>query len=125
MKLGGRSLGELKNGQASRYFDREPGSYRLTAGKPGGGGMLVSSDLSLVAGTSATAYVVGSAGERIRFVVLEDAASGPAAGPATGLGGLTRGDRPWLPALLAALLAGGAGGLLYSHVSRRRNRARA
>ena len=59
--------------------------------------MLVSSDLSLVAGTSATAYVVGSAGERIRFVVLEDAASGPAAGPATGLGGLTRGDRPWLP----------------------------
>lgn len=124
MRLDGRSLDEVKKAEASRYFDREPGSYRLTAVRPGSDDMLLMKpDLSLVAGTSATAYLVGSAGERTRFVVLEDAASGPASGPATGLGGLAGGDRPWLLALLAALLTGASCGLLYSHASRRRGRA--
>jgi len=124
MKLGGRSLDKLKKGEASRYSDEEPGDYRLTAGMPASGDALVMKpDLNLVAGTAATAYLIGSGGERTRFVVLEDAASGPEAGPATGLGGLADGDRPWLLALVAALVTGGLSGVLYSRSSRRRRRA--
>ena len=76
--------------------------------------------MSFAAGTSSTAYAVGSGGERARFVVVQDAVDAPAGGPATGLGGLSGEDTPWLAALLAALAAGALGGLAYTRAARRR-----
>ena len=76
--------------------------------------------MTAIAGTAATAYAVGSAGERTRFVVVADGVAAPSGGPDTGLGGLS-GDEgaPWLAALLAALAAGALGGVLYTRAPRR------
>ena len=104
---------------ASPYDRIEPGSYRLSITRPGGkGGALASqSGVQLVSGTSSTAVIVGSGGERIRFVVVADAAVTPAEPPATGLGGLSDGGVPWLLVLAAALLAGALGGAAYAVAS--------
>jgi hypothetical protein len=77
-------------GAASGYRDVEPGGYELAATRPGrgSGAPLVRTDVELVAGTATTALLVGSAGEPLQFVLLEDDAFAPAAAPATGFGGL-------------------------------------
>ena len=70
---------------------------------------LVKASVEVVAGTSSTAVVVGSGGEPTKIVLAPDGASGPAAGPDTGLGGLEDGP-PWALALLVGAMAGALGG---------------
>lgn len=125
-RLGDRSLGQLVDGGAGSYVAADPGTYALTARTPGSASAMVSKPgVSLAAGTSSTAYLVGSGGEQTRFVVLEDSAAAPSKAPATGLGGQAGGGSPWLLALLAAIVAGAIGGAAYTRASSRRGRARA
>ena len=125
LALDGRPLGDLRVGEPAGYVERDPGNYRLAAVKPGTDDELAAMpSLSLAAGTASSAYMIGSAGERTRFALLQDAAAAPAAGPATGLGGLAGQGPNWLLALLAAAAAGTAGGLLYSRASTRGTRER-
>jgi len=105
--------------EASDYSTVEPGVYSIGARRPGEQDALVERpDVSLVAGTAQTAYLVGSAGERTRFAILEDAATAPPVAPDTGLGGLgersSPGGPPWAAALLAAALAGTLGGVAFT-----------
>ena len=124
MTLDGRRLGSLGPGETVDYTARDPGTYRLAAVKPGSDDELAAMPgLNLVAGTAASAYLIGSAGERTRFVIHQDAAAGPAVAPATGLGGMAGGGANWLLAMLAAAAAGAFGGLIYSRASTRGNRA--
>ena len=117
--LDDRMVARLSLSEASDYATVEPGVYSIGARRPGEQEPLVERpDVSLVAGTAQTAYLVGSAGARTRFTILEDAATAPAVAPDTGLGGL--GERsspdgpPWAAALLAAALAGTLGGLAFT-----------
>ena len=118
--LDDRVVGRLEAGSDTGYETVEPGTYSLTARRPGDKDAMVKSPtVDLVAGTAQTAYLVGSGGEPTRFVVLQDAASAPEVAPATGLGGLgSGGGQSWLLALLAAAVAGVAGGLAYSRQAR-------
>ena len=126
MRLGGRRWGAVTFGQDTGYKEVEPGSYDLAARKPGGGSALLEQKgLNAAAGTSMTAYAVGSAGERTRFVTVQDSVAAPSGAPDTGLGGMAgSGDTPWLTALLAALAAGALGGVLYTCAPLGRDRAR-
>jgi len=114
------AIGRLRQGDDTGYDTVEPGSHNLAARRPGEKQAMVNSpNVDLVAGTAQTAYLVGSGGEPTRFVVLQDAASAPEVAPDTGLGGLGSGDGPaWLLALLAAAIAGTAGGLFYRRRAR-------
>lgn len=124
-KLGARELGVLGEGASTAYATADPGSYPLAAMRPGEADPIVEApDVSVAAGTASTAYLVGSGGERARFVVLEDAVAAPARAPATGLGGLSRDEPAWLLALLAAVCAGALGGGAYL-LAARSGRARA
>jgi hypothetical protein len=104
--------------QVTTYLSLPPGSYDLSARRPGGSGdaLLSQSGIPLVAGTAGTAYVVGSRGERTRAVLVADNVIAPAAPPDTGLGGLSRGAES---RLLAILLAG-LGGSVLALAARRR-----
>jgi uncharacterized protein DUF4397 len=107
--------------QASDYSKVDPGTYRLEAARPGGGGGALASrsGVSLAAGTSTTAFVVGSGGEPTRIVVASDRTVTPRQAPGTGLGGLA-GGTAWGAALAAALGAGVLGGAAYLLATRRR-----
>lgn len=124
MKLGGRDWGTVSYGQDTGYEPADPGTYDLTASKAGMDGTVASQKgVTATAGTAATAYAVGSAGEPTRFVLVQDAVAAPSGAPATGLGGMAGSDgAPWLAALLAALAAGTLGGLLYTRAPRGRAR---
>ncbi len=99
---------------ATPYRSVEPGSYDLTATPPGGAPIATEEDVPLRAGTASTAFVMGSAGEQVRFVVVDDAASAPEVAPATGLGGLSGGEGSrWVLIAGAALAAGLLGGGAY------------
>ncbi len=117
--LDDRVVSRLSLSEASDYSTVEPGVYGIGARRPGETEPLVERpDVSLVAGTAQTAYLVGSGGERTRFTILEDAATAPPVAPDTGLGGL--GERsspdgpPWAAALLTAALAGMLGGAAFT-----------
>jgi Domain of unknown function (DUF4397) len=119
--LDGRARGQLDKATASPYRVAKPGAHRVAVRRPGGSRDVVErSGVNFAAGTAQTAYVVGSGGEPTRFVVLQDGVAAPERGPATGLGGLSDGGRPWAAAFLAALAAGALGGLLYARAGRRR-----
>jgi hypothetical protein len=125
VRLGRRLVARhLVPGQASNYSMVPPGTYSLKAARPGGdgGALALRSRVSLAAGTSDTAFVVGTAGEPTRFVVAPDAAVTPKHPPGTGLGGLADGT-PWAMALAAAVGAGMLGGLAYLLASWRRRHA--
>ena len=124
MTLSGQEWGTVGYGQDTGYKPADPGTYDLTATKPGMKGTVASQKgVTATAGTAATAYAVGSAGEPTRFVLVQDAVAAPSGGPATGLGGMAgSGGAPWLSALLAALAAGTLGGLLYTRAPRGRAR---
>ncbi len=124
MSLSGRGWGTVSYGQDTGYKPADPGTYDLTASKPGSKSPLISQKgLTASAGTASTAYAVGTAGEQTRFVVVADGVAAPSGGPDTGLGGLSGEEgAPWLAALLAALGAGALGGLLYSRAPRGRAR---
>jgi uncharacterized protein DUF4397 len=111
----------LSPGKASSYATVDPGTYKLDAMRPSGkGGALASrSGVSLAAGTSTTALVVGSGGQPTRIVMASDSAVAPSEAPGTGLGGLGGGTL-WAVALVAGLAAGGLGGVAYTLASRRR-----
>lgn len=119
--VGDRKLGTLARGDSGDYVTVEPGSYAVTARRPGSSDAVIErSGLNLAAGTASTVYAVGSGGERARFVVVQDAVDAPEGGPATGLGGLSGDSAPWLAALFAALAAGALGGVAYTRTARRR-----
>jgi len=124
MSLGGQGWGTISYGQDTGYKPADPGTYDLTASKPGSKSPLISQKgVTATAGTAATAYAVGSGGEQTRFVVVADGVAAPSGGPDTGLGGLSDDQgAPWLAALLAALAAGTLGGVLYMRAPRRRAR---
>lgn len=118
--IDGNTVGRLRQGDNTGYDITEPGAHTLGARRPGEQQAMVESpEVDLVAGTAQTAYLVGSGGEPTRFVVLQDAASAPEVAPDTGLGGLASSETPaWLFALLAALMAGSAGGMAYARHAR-------
>jgi hypothetical protein len=119
--VGDEKLGTLERGGTGEYVTVEPGSYAITARRPGSSDAVIEQpDVNLAAGTASTAYAVGSGGERARFVVVQDAVDAPEGGPATGLGGLSDDGAPWLAALFAALAAGTLGGVAYTRTARRR-----
>jgi len=120
--VGDTKLGTLARGDVGDYVTVEPGTYAITARRPGSSDPVVEqSGVNLAAGTASTAYAVGSGGERARFVIVQDAVDAPEGGPATGLGGLSGdGGPPWLAALFAALAAGTLGGAVYMRTARRR-----
>jgi len=124
MSLSGQDWGTVSYGQDTGYKPADPGTYDLSVMKPGTESALATQKgVTAGAGTAATAYVVGSAGEPTRFVVVADGVAAPSGGPATGLGGLSGSEgAPWLAALLAALAAGAAGGMLYTRAPRGRAR---
>ena len=126
MVLDDRAIGELERGGATDYTTVEPGVYTIAARRPGEERPLVERpDVSLVAGTAQTAYLIGSGGEPTSFTVLQDDASAPSVAPATGLGGTSEdGGPPWAAALLAAALAGTLGGAAYAGTLARRARRR-
>ncbi len=126
LTLGSRKWGTASYGQDSGYKAAAPGTYALAARMPRTRSVLVEQKgVNVAAGTASTAYTVGSAGARMRFVVVQDSVAAPARGPATGLGGMAdSGGRPWLAALLAALAAGALGGALFGRAPLGRGRAR-
>jgi len=123
--LDDRVVKRLELGEASDYSTAQPGPHTVAARRPGEEQPLVErDDVSLVAGTAQTAYLVGSGGERTRFTILEDAATAPTVAPDTGLGGLggDGGGLPWSAALLAGALAGTLGGAVYLRAQARSGR---
>jgi hypothetical protein len=101
---------------ATDYRAVEPGKYDLAVRRAGGGGRALASKagVALTAGSSSTAFVLGTRGEKVRLVVATDATVAPRRAPETGLGGLAGGGGPsWLLAGLAALAAGSLGGAAY------------
>jgi hypothetical protein len=76
--------------------------------------------VSVSAGSATTAVLVGSRGEKARWVLVDDATVAPSAAPQTGLGGLSTpgGGPPWLAALLAALGAGALGAVAHRAATR-------
>ena len=121
VQLDGQTLASaLPPGEAGEYQTVDPGTYALRVTRPGGGGSpLAEGQVSLAAGTSSTAFVVGSGGRPVEVVVAEDDVAAPSQGPATGLGGLDDDGPPWAAVLLAALCAGALGGGAYRLVQRR------
>ncbi len=100
---------------ATDYWTLPPGREQLEVRDPGSKKMAIGMrSLPLSAGTTTTAYVVGSKGERVRVVPVDDATTAPSAAPQTGLGGLAPrdGGPNWALAAAAALAVGGAIALL-------------
>ena len=110
-------------GEVSGYTGIGPGAYALRITNPQDGSTIAAGGLlTLTAGTSSTAFIVGSAGEPVDVVVASDRTAAPRGAPATGLGGLADEDSELVLALLAgflAALAGAAGYLALTARSRR------
>jgi hypothetical protein len=109
---------------ATRYWGLEPGRSEVAVLDPATGEeALPMQEIPLVAGTATSAYVVGSAGEATRAVLVSDATLAPAAPPETGLGGsYAEGGPNWLLALAAALAVGGAAALVRRRLQDPRHR---
>jgi len=123
LRLGEEVLAEqIAYRDATPYRSVNPGSYVLTAGRPGGEGepIVESEELTLNAGSAITAVLVGGAGEGARFAVIDDATAAPGGPPDTGFGGLSGGGPPWWPALAVAACAGLMGGAGYRLARARR-----
>jgi Domain of unknown function (DUF4397) len=121
-----RSLGTTGSGEAGDYVTVDPGTYELVARSARGGDAIARRPgLSPSAGTAGTAYLIGSGGERTRFVYATDGASTPTAAPATGLGGLSDDGPSWPLAALAAIVAATLGAATYLTAAARRSRDRA
>jgi hypothetical protein len=121
--LGKQPIAEnVKYGEATPYLTVTPGLYTLEVMKPGAGGSAIvkKSGVTLSAGTTSTAFLLGSRGEPTRVLVATDAGSTPAGAPKTGLAPLDGGGRPWAVIVGIALLAGLLGGAF----ERRRARGR-
>jgi hypothetical protein len=113
-KLNGKTVAHmLKFGQATPYWTVAPGMYELEVQDPEtGDDVMDPTHAALSAGTSWTGVVVGGGGEKAKTLLLSDLVSAPTAAPQSGFGGLIDGEGPpWGLAFLAALIAGGLGGL--------------
>ncbi len=134
-ELGGPTI-ELSGRVIARRADFEqatpdvalpPGAYDLSLRRPGPGGepILAQRNIALAAGTTSTAFVVGTQGQRTRALIVTDDTLAPRGAPETGLGGLDRAPGlPWLLIALATLAGGIAGGAGFELAGRRRDRAR-
>jgi hypothetical protein len=112
--------------EATAYWDLQPGTYRAVLANPETGDPAVPpQQLPLAAGTTSTLVVLGSRGEPIQTVLLTDGTAAPETAPQTGFGGLGDDGPSWPAALLAALLAGAAGGAAHVVTGRRRGRTAA
>ncbi len=101
---------------ATQYWTLPPGREELTVQAPGSDEMALGMrSLPLTAGTATSAFVVGSGGERVKVVLVDDATAAPSAAPQTGLGGLAGqddGGPNWALAVAAVLAVGGGIALL-------------
>jgi hypothetical protein len=115
VQLGDQTIADgVGFGDVSGYTGVGPGAYALTVTNPSDGSMLATRGaVTLSAGTSSTAFVVGTAGEPIDVLVAGDRMAAPKGAPQTGLGGLADGDSHLLLALLAGFLAALAGAAAY------------
>jgi hypothetical protein len=120
IRLGDRTIAQGVNFHSDTgYLKVNPGRYKLAVTQPNGGKAVLSKKVSLAAGTASTIVVAGSGGSEARLIQVDDDTVTPAGAPHTGLGGIAREQRPWLLALLVALLAGTAGGAIQLARSRR------
>jgi hypothetical protein len=102
-----------------------PGAYTVRASRASGsaGALASTAGQAFPAGSASTVVLIGSGGERLRFVTLAGSSVAPRGAPGTGLGGLGgEGSLPWLLAALAALAAAILGGSGYGLAARRRGR---
>lgn len=122
--LGDQRVAEgIGYGDVSGYTSVGPGAYALQVKSPENGSTIASRGaVTLTAGTSSTAFVIGSAGEPVDAVVASDRAAAPRGAPATGLGGLADEDSKLLLALLAGFLAALAGAAGYVALTARSRR---
>ena len=105
---------ELATGDATGYEDVGPGAYSLSVMRPDDGSAIASEGaVTLTAGTSSTAFVIGTRGEPVRTVVATDRAAAPGGPVATGLGGLAGEDPDLMVALIAGLLGALVGAGIY------------
>jgi Domain of unknown function (DUF4397) len=110
-------------GDVSGYSGVGPGAYALRVANPADGSTIASQGaVTLTAGTSSTAFVVGSAGEPVSATVATDRMAAPRGAPATGLGGLADEDSHLVLALLAGFLAALAGAAAYVALTARSRR---
>lgn len=110
-------------GAVSGYMGVGPGAYALQVKNPQDGSTIASRGaVTLTAGTSSTAFVIGSAGEPVDAVVASDRTAAPRGAPATGLGGLADEDSELLLAVLAGFLAALAGAAAYVALTARSRR---
>jgi hypothetical protein len=124
LALDGQVVAEdAKYTAATQYWTLPPGREELTVRKPGSDSMALGMrSLPLTAGTATSAFVVGSRGERVKVVLVDDDTSAPAAAPQTGLGGLAEqgtGGPNWALAGVAAVAVGGGIALLRFRRARR------
>ena len=104
----------LATGDVTGYEDVGPGAYSLSVMRPDNGSAIASEGaVTLTAGTSSTAFVIGTRGEPVRTVVATDRAAAPGGPVATGLGGLAGEDPDVLLALIAGLLGALTGAGIY------------
>jgi hypothetical protein len=123
IRLGDRTLAQGVDFRGETgYLKVDPGSYELAVAQPNGGKAVLKMHVSLAAGTASTVIVAGSGGSEARLIQLDDDTVTPPGAPHTGLGGIAWQERPWLLALLAALLAGTTGGALQMARTRRSRR---
>ncbi len=111
-------------GDVSGYTAVGPGAYALRVTNPQDGSTIAARGaVTLTAGTSSTAFVVGSAGEPVQTIVATDRMAAPRGAPATGLGGLADEDSHLVLALLAGFLAAIAGAAAYVALTARSRRS--
>ena len=124
VELGERRIARgVGAGAVTDYTTVEPGVYALNVTRPGGGSMIAArGGVALTAGTSSTAFVIGTGGEPVQAIVAADRMAAPRGAPATGLGGLAGEDSTLLLALLAGLLAALAGATVYVALTARSRR---
>lgn len=104
--LNGKTIvNEMKFSKATDYWTLKPGDYELVVQDPESGDEIVNQDVSLPAGTSQTALVVGSAGEETDVVLAQDDVSAPTAAPETGVTDVlgNQGGPNWILALIVGL----------------------
>ena len=124
VRLGDRRVGNgVGLGDVSRYTTVEPGAYALSVTNPQDGSTIAARGaVPLTAGTSSTAFVIGTAGEPVEAIVASDRMAAPRGAPATGLGGLADEDSHLLLALLAGFLAALVGAAAYVALTARSRR---
>jgi hypothetical protein len=124
VRLGDEAVAEgVGFGDVAPYTAVAPGAYALQVTSPKDGSMISSRGaVTLTAGTSSTAFVIGTGGEPVETVVAADRAAAPRGAPATGLGGLAGEDPQLLIALLAGLLGALAGAAIYLALTARSRR---